>query len=79
MEPIKNKTVFTPAQMTVINAVAHLHTDEEVYALKQAISHFFFERANREMDKLWESGVWNEQTLVELKNAHYRTPYGSQR
>ena len=30
------------------------------------------------MDKLWESGAWNEQTLEELKTAHYRTPYKRQ-
>ena len=74
-----NKTVFTPAQVAVINAVAHLHTEEEVYALKQAISHFFFEQSVKEMDRLWESGAWNEQTLKELKTAHYRTPYGDHR
>jgi len=72
-----NRTVFTPAQTAVINAVAHLHTDEEVYALKQAISHFFFERATKEMDRLWESGAWNNQTLEDLKTAHYRTPYSN--
>ena len=78
MEPI-NRTVFTPAQTAVINAVAHLRTDEEVYALKQAISHFFFERATKEMDRLWETGAWNDQTLEYLKTAHYRTPYSNDR
>ena len=32
-------------------------------------------RADEEMEKLWQSGQWNEQTLKELGNAHYRTPY----
>lgn len=75
METTIKRTVFTPAQMVVLNAVAHLHSDEEVMLLKRAISHFFFERANQEMDRLWETGAWNEQTLEELKTAHYRTPY----
>lgn len=78
MEATINKTVFTPAQTVVINAVAHLRTDEEVMLLKRVISHFFFERANQEMDKLWESGAWNEQTLADLKTAHYRTAYVTQ-
>ena len=30
---------------------------------------------DEEMEKLWASGDWNEQTLQELKTAHYRTPY----
>lgn len=77
MEATIKRTVFTPAQTAVINAVAHLRTEEEVMQLKHAISHFFFERANQEMDRLWESGAWNEQTLADLKTAHYRTPYAN--
>ena len=30
---------------------------------------------NEELEKLWQSGEWNEQTLQDLKTAHYRTPY----
>ena len=44
-------------------------------ALKHAISEFFARRADEEMEKLWASGDWNEQTLQELKTAHYRPPY----
>ena len=40
-----------------------------------AISEFFARRADEEMERLWESGEWNEQTLEDLKSAHYRTPY----
>ena len=76
METIaERKPNFTKAQIEVLNAVAHLHSEEEVMQLKQVISHFFFERANQEMDKLWESGDWNEETLRNLRHSHYRTPY----
>ena len=78
MEATTQKTIFTPAQILILNAVAHLHTDEEVLQLKQAISHYFFEQANKEMDKLWDEGAWNQQTLENLKSAHYRTPYKAQ-
>ena len=71
-------TVFTPAQIEVLNAVAHLHTDEEVRGLKMAISNYFAQLVDKEMDRLWEEGAWNEQTLEDLKNAHYRTPYRPQ-
>ncbi|MBQ8052175.1 MAG: dephospho-CoA kinase [Bacteroidaceae bacterium] len=71
-------TVFTPAQIEVLNAVAHLRTDEEVRGLKVAISNYFAQLVDKEMDRLWEEGVWNEQTLEDLKTAHYRTPYKPQ-
>lgn len=73
----ERKTNFTPAQIEVLNAVAHLRTEEEIRGLRQAISNYFFDLVDKEMDKLWESGQWNEQTLEDLKTAHYRTPYKS--
>ena len=75
MDAISNRTIFTPAQIEVLNAMSYLRTDEELKDLKQAISNFFFERADKEMERLWEEGVWNEKTLEDLKTAHYRTPY----
>lgn len=75
MEATLNRTIFTPAQAEVLNAVAHLRTEEEIRGLRQAISNYFFDIVDKEMDKLWESGAWNEQTLEDLKTAHYRTPY----
>ncbi len=73
----ERKTNFTPAQIEVLNAVAHLRTEEEIRGLRQAISNYFFDLVDKEMDQLWESGEWNEQTLEDLKTAHYRTPYKS--
>ena len=75
---ISNSPIFTPAQKLLLNAVSHLRTEDEILELKQAVSHFFFERATKEMDKLWDAGEWNEQTLKDLRNSHYRTPYMSQ-
>ena len=33
---------------------------------------------DEEMNRLWESGEWNEDTLKELETAHDRTPYRQQ-
>lgn len=48
---------------------------EDLLALKHAISEFFARRADKEMEKLWQEGTWNEQTLKDLEKAHFRTPY----
>ena len=50
-------------------------SDDELNALKHVISEFFARRADEEMEKLWQSGEWNPQTLEDLKTAHFRTPY----
>ncbi len=43
--------------------------------MKRFLVAFFAERVDAGMDALWESGEWNEQTLKDLSNAHYRTAY----
>ena len=69
------RTVFNKAQLEMLDIMAAIRSDEELEELKHTISEFYAKRADQEMEKLWQSGQWNEQTLKELGNAHYRTPY----
>ena len=68
-------SLFNEAQLELLNVMASVKDDAELMALKHAISEFFARRADEELEKLWQSGEWNEQTLQDLKTAHYRTPY----
>lgn len=70
------RTVFNQAQIEMLGALSAIHSEADLYALKLAISEFFANRADEEMEKLWADGSWNEQTLMDLRTAHYRTPYG---
>lgn len=69
---------FNAAQVELLKAMAALHTDEDLQELKLAVSRFFAERADREMDRLWDEGVINEQVVEDWKHEHMRTPYRSQ-
>lgn len=69
------RSVFNQAQIELLGAMSAIQSEDELIELKHAISEFFARRADAEMDKLWEDGKWNEQTLESLKSAHYRTPY----
>lgn len=69
------RTIFNKAQLEMLDIMAGIRTEEELNALKHAVSEFYAKRADEEMEKLWESGQWNEQMLKELGEAHYRTPY----
>ncbi|MBQ8362160.1 MAG: dephospho-CoA kinase [Bacteroidaceae bacterium] len=70
-----SRMIFNEAQLELLNVLADVKDEAELMALKHAISEFFARRADEEMEKLWASGDWNEQTLQELETAHYRTPY----
>lgn len=73
---LASSAVFSPAQIELLSAMAWVNSDEDVRALQHAISEFFANRADEAMEQLWADGTWNEETLRNLKNAHYRTPYG---
>ena len=66
---------FNRVQIEILNAMANLKSEEDLRELKQAISNFFAERADSEMERLWEEGVINEEVIEGWKNEHMRTPY----
>ena len=66
---------FNPAQLELLSTMASLTTEADLIELKQAIARFFAERADREMERLWENGTINEETLKSWEHEHMRTPY----
>lgn len=72
---IMERTIFNEAQREMLDAMSHINSPEELYELKHAISEFYARKADEEMEKLWQSGEWNEQTLKKMETVHYRTPY----
>lgn len=70
------KTVFNKAQLEILDIMAGIRSDEEFDALRHAISEFYAKRADEEMEKLWQSGKWNEQTLKELEIAMANVKFG---
>ena len=61
-----DRTVFNKAQLEMLDIMAGIRSEEELEELKHVISEFYARRADEELDKLWQSGEWNEQTLKEL-------------
>ena len=55
--------------------LADIDSEEELQALKHALSEFFARRADEELERLWQTGQWNEQVLRNFQQAHFRTSY----
>ena len=63
------------AQLEVMNAAANVTSQEDLDALRLTLSLFFAERAQKAIDKMWDEGKINEQTLEQWGAEHMRTPY----
>ena len=57
------RAIFNKAQIELLDTMASIESDDELMVLKHTISEFFASRADEEMERLWQSGEWNEQTL----------------
>lgn len=69
------RTVFNPAQMRLLQMMSYIKTDEELAELQNVISDYYAKRMDEEMDKLWDQGVINEDTIEQWGKEHLRTPY----
>ena len=66
---------FSPAQMHLMTLMSHIKSPRALEQLKEQLADFYARQIDDEMEKLWESGEWNEQKLQSLQEAHFRTPY----
>ena len=66
---------FNNAQRAVLNVVSCLQSEQDLEDLKRTLMKFMNERMQREMDKLWDSGLWSEEKLEAMKTEHLRTSY----
>ena len=69
------KQPLNAAQIELLNSVAHLESQEELRELKHTLSLFFAKLADKEMERLWDEGVINEEVMEGWSHEHMRTPY----
>ena len=68
-------TVFNPAQMQLLEMMSFVKSDKALDGLKQAISDYFADQVQNEIDRLWENGDLNDEKVEGFRNLHERTPY----
>ena len=63
------------AQMGLLRVVEQMKSVADIQELRQIIANYYARKVDEEMDRLWESGEWNEQKIKDMEFAHLRTPY----
>ena len=72
---MEERTSLNEAQLGILRLLGRMKTIEQVNELRQIISNYYAQKATEEMDKLWESGQWNEEKNEAVLKEHLRTPY----
>lgn len=68
-------TVFNQAQMQLLEMMSFVSTPESLADLNKVISDYFAQQAQREIDRLWETGELNESKVESFRALHERIPY----
>lgn len=63
------------AQLSILRLLGSMKTIEEVNELRQVICKYYARRVDEEVDKLWESGQWDNEKNEAILKEHLRTPY----
>ena len=63
---------FSNVQLEILKLFADKVADEDLVAIKELISRYFFEKAKDEADKIWEAKQMDSHKMLK---EHRRTPY----
>ena len=67
--------LLNEAQMSILRLLGSMKTVEDVNELRQVICDYYARRVDDEVDKLWESGQWDDDKNEAILSEHLRTLY----
>lgn len=72
---MEQQTILNDAQLGILRLLSRMDSVEQVNELRQVISEYYARKATEEMDKLWNTGEWDEEKNNAVLTEHLRTPY----
>ena len=69
------RTVFNNAQLEILDLMSYVENEAMLNEIRDMLSRYFAEKAQQEIDKLWEDGTINDSVVEGWKTEHMRTPY----
>ena len=63
------------AKMNLLRVVDCIRTIDDVQAIQPILANYYAQKAEAEMDRLWDNGTINEQVIEQWGQEHMRTPY----
>lgn len=63
------------AQLQILDMLSFIKTPEALQDLNKVISDYFVQKADAELDRMWNEGILNEERIESFRHLHERTPY----
>ena len=68
-------TKLTNLQLELLGTFAYSVPDEQLLEIRQLLASYFLEKADAEMDRLWEENGWTQHAIESWVKGHDRTHY----
>ena len=72
---IMQSTTLSPIQLQLLHMFSYIKNEESLSELKEVLSNYYFQKAEKEVERVWKEKNMSNEMMHELLNAHYRTPY----
>lgn len=72
---MKQASVFNQTQQYLLKMFSYADTDEDLNEIKTVLANYYARKVEREMDSLWDDGLWSEEKNDAILHEHLRTPY----
>lgn len=69
------RTTFNEAQLQILELMSFVKTQQGLEDLKLAVSNYFAEKAEKELNAMWENGLLDKKKVESFRYLHERTPY----
>ncbi|TAE28813.1 MAG: hypothetical protein EAZ91_13760 [Cytophagales bacterium] len=69
---------LTNLQVELLQTFSYSLPNEQLDEIRQLLSKYFLDKADAEMDRLWQERGWNDETIETWAKGHDRVPYLSQ-
>lgn len=63
------------AQLQILDMLSFIKTPEALQDLNKVISDYFVQKADAELDRMWNEGTLNVERIESFRHLHERTPY----
>ena len=73
-----NNVALNPTQLHLLKMFSFAKTEDTLFEIKKALSAYFAQKVEDDMDQLWEEGLWNQEKNENILKEHLRTPYVNQ-
>lgn len=69
------KVILNEAQLQILDMMSFIKTPEALTELNKVISDYFVQKADAEMNRMWDDGTLSEEQIENFRHLHERTPY----